>query len=311
MVESFKTVAVLGTGAIGAYYGARLAKAGHQVHFLARNDRMALQSLGLRVDLPGDTALVLPSVSAHGSTAEIGPMDLVLVALKTTANHLLPELLPPLLHENTLVVNLQNGLGGDDAVAAVAGPARTAGALCAINSHRLAPGHIRCTMPGVVSLAEFEGPASERIHALAARFLAAGVKANTAESLPGARWRKLVWNIPFNGLAIAGGGLSTDRILASQTLSLEARELMNEVVAAAAANGVQIPGDFIEKQFASTRGMGAYRPSSLVDFAAGLPVEVEAIWGEPLRRAQRQGSPAPRLSLLYGLIVELCKGAAK
>jgi len=119
------------------------------------------------------------------------------------------------------------------------------------------------------------------------------------EHLDEARWRKLVWNIPFNGLAIAAGGLTTDRICADPRLATRVRELMAEVQRAAAAFGHVIADEFLQRQFEVTPAMGAYQPSSLVDFRAGREVEVEAIWGEPLRRAQRAGVAMPALAALY------------
>jgi 2-dehydropantoate 2-reductase len=170
---------------------------------------------------------------------------------------------------------------------------------------REAPGEIRVYTPGYVTLGEFGRPVSERVRRLVALFQSAGVQCEAVEDLAGARWRKLVWNIPFNGLTIAAGGLTTDRILATPRWEQEARALINEVIAAAARFGHVIPEDFIEQQFAHTRRMGAYQPSSLIDYLAGREVEVEAIWGEPLRRAQAAGAAMPRLEQLYARLKEL------
>ncbi len=121
------------------------------------------------------------------------------------------------------------------------------------------------------------------------------------DDLMEARWRKLVWNVPFNGLSVAHN-LTTDHICADPKLAAEVRELMREVQHAAAAFGYLIPQDFLEQQFSVTPPMGAYRPSSLVDFRAGREVEVEAIWGEPLRRARAKGVAVPRLAELYEVL---------
>jgi 2-dehydropantoate 2-reductase len=136
----------------------------------------------------------------------------------------------------------------------------------------------------------------------------AGVKCNAVDDLAEARWRKLVWNVPYNGLTIAAGGITTDRILASPEWKREVRALIDEVVRAAAKFGYVITADFITEQFAHTRRMGAYQPSSLVDYLAGRAVEVEAIWGEPLRRAQAAGVAMPHLGKLYGQLKELTAG---
>jgi 2-dehydropantoate 2-reductase len=136
-------------------------------------------------------------------------------------------------------------------------------------------------------------------------FERSGVKCSMGDNLAELRWKKLVWNVPFNGLSIAAGGVTTDLILASPELENLVRALMAEIIEAAALLGYVIPRALIEKQITSTRPMGAYRPSSLIDYLEGREVEVESIWGEPLRRAQKAGASVPRLEMLYALLKRL------
>ncbi len=294
-------IAILGAGALGCYYGVRLAKSGENVHFLARSGRAAIMARGIRVKTPTER-ISLRKVQVYGSSAEIGPCDLVIVALKATANDQLAKLLPPLLHENTVVLTLQNGLGVEEPVAEVAGPERVAGAICFIGCTRTAPGVVECVFPGLVMIGKFGKSAGERTHAIAALFSKAGVKCQAHDNLEEMRWKKLVWNAPFNGLAIAAGCITTDVILADEGLKILARRLMEEVVEAAGKFGHVIPRSFIDLQFERTAKMGAYRPSSLEDFEEGRGIELEEIWGEPVRRAKSVGVPVPRLEMLYWLI---------
>jgi 2-dehydropantoate 2-reductase len=157
-----------------------------------------------------------------------------------------------------------------------------------------------------VRIGELVGPARERTRDLAARFGRAGVDCAAVDSLADALWRKLVWNVPFNGLSITAGGVTTDVILARPELFTQARELMREVRTGAAAVGVEIPEAFLQRQIDVTYPMGAYKPSSLIDFLAGREVEIEAIWGEPLRRALAGGVSLPRLGALYAQLQKLC-----
>lgn len=301
--SSFGTIAVVGAGAVGSYYGAHLAGRGRDVRFLLRSDLDAVRRHGLHVVRP-DGELRLEHVAAAAAPQEIGPVDLVLVALKTTANGALRELVAPLLHEDTAIVTLQNGLGSDELLAEHFGARRVLGGLCFICVNRVAPGEIVCTAPGSVSFAELGRPAGARVRALAAMFEDAGIRTVVGDDLALLRWRKLVWNVPFNGLAVACGGMTTDRILADPALEEEVRALMREVLAAAARLGHHIPDEFVESQIAATRPMGAYRPSSLIDYLEGSEVEVEAIWGEPLRRAKAAGADVPHLEALYERILE-------
>ncbi|MDR0352023.1 MAG: 2-dehydropantoate 2-reductase [Opitutaceae bacterium] len=305
MKKVFSSIAIVGAGAIGCYYGARLARAGADVRFLTRGDPARVRERGLRVKTP-DEEIVLPRVRAAGTPEEIGPCDLVLVALKTTANAALGRLLGPLVHERTTVVTLQNGLGSDEELARLFGAERVAGGLCFIGVNRVAPGEIVCLTPGSVSFGEFQRPADGRTRALAELFSRAGVKTSVGDSLAELRWKKLVWNVPFNGLAIAAGGVTTDVLTGDAELLAAARALMFEIAAAArAVTGCEIPPRFVEKQIEVTKAMGPYKPSSLIDFLEGREVEVEAIWGEPLRRARAAGADAPRLAMLYALVRRL------
>lgn len=305
MEKLFSKIGIVGAGAIGCYYGARLARAGGDVRFLMRGDLAAVRGRGLRVKTP-DGEIVLPQVRAAGAPEEIGPCDLVLVALKTTANAALGRLVGPLLHGRTTIVTLQNGLGSDEELARLFGAERVAGGLCFIGVNRVAPGEIVCLTPGAVSFGEFQRPAGGRTRALAALFSRAGVKTSVGDNLAELRWKKLVWNAPFNGLAIAAGGVTTDVLTGDGELLAAARALMFEIVAAArAVAGCEIPPRFVEKQIEVTKGMGPYKPSSLVDFLAGREVEVESIWGEPLRRARAAGVSTPGLAMLYALLRRL------
>lgn len=299
VTTEFRRIAIIGAGAIGTYYGVRLGRAGAAMRFLLRSDLAAVRDRGAMTIRENGEALELRPVSVFGSTSEIGPVDLVVVTLKTTANSQLRELLPPLIGPKTVVLTLQNGLGSDELVASLVGAERVMGGLAFIASTRTAPGEVTCYHPGSITLGEFGRPAQARTHALAAQFTAAGVVMRVADDLRAARWHKLVWNVPFNGIAVAVGGITTDRICADPGHAARVWSLMKEVQGAAAAFGIAISDEFLQQQFEVTPPMGAYRPSSLVDYLAGREVEIEAIWGEPLRRARSVGADMPELARLY------------
>ena len=269
-----------------------------------RSDLEAVRARGLRIKQPSGE-FVLQDVQAEDAPERIGPCDLVIVALKTTANGRLKELIEPLLHERTAILTLQNGLGSDEELARLFGAERVMGGLCFICVNRTAPGEILCIEPGSVSLGEFGRPVSARLKEVAGMFVRAGVQCHTGDNLAALRWRKLVWNVPFNGLSIAAGGVTTDQILAEPALEGEVRALMREVIEAARLFGHEFPLSLIDQQIEHTRPMGPYKPSSLIDFLAGRAVEVESIWGEPLRRALAAGAAVPKLALLYALLVRL------
>lgn len=298
-------IAVVGAGAVGAYHGIRLAEAGHEVHFLLRGDYDVVRERGFELHDRGCVRVV--RVNAHRAPEEIGACDLVLIALKTTANAQFPKLLPPLVGAGTTLLTLQNGLGNVEALGALFGAENVVGGLCYVTINRTAPGVVANLGATRLWLGEGDGGAPrERTHALVKAFCDAGMPAEAKTSLEETLWKKLCWNIPFNGLAIAGGDIACDALLASPELVELSRRLMCEVQAAARACGCGIPDSHLDKQFEVTARCGAYLPSSLLDFRAGREVEVESIWGEPLRRGTAAGVPMPHLETLYLLLKALC-----
>lgn len=301
MSWTFKSVAVVGSGAIGWYYGGRLANMGEDVRFLLRSDYEAVRSGGMKVEsVHGDFTLPRPQV--FRTAAEIGPVDLVLIAWKATANAHLAEVLPPLLHEGTQVLTLQNGLGNCEAIAAITGPERVLGGLCFVCINRIEPGFIRHTAGGRLAIGEWQAGVPGRAEEVAARFKAAGIPALAVENLQQSQWEKLIWNVPFNGLSVARGGVTTDVLLDSGETEHGIRALMAEVIAAARAQGLELGDELIDFNVERTRPMGPYRTSSMIDFVEGREVEVDGIWREPLRRAKALGVPMPWLEKLLAEI---------
>jgi 2-dehydropantoate 2-reductase len=298
--ENFR-IAVVGAGAVGCYYGGLLARARRDVHFLMRSDLPAVRNGGLTIRTRGET-LRIEKVHAAEATTEIGPCDLVIVALKTIANAALEQHLPPLLHAHTALLTLQNGLGNEEFLAERWGAERVLGGLCFVCLNRTAPGVIEHYDHGSLSIGEFRRAPAPRTHAVAALFANAGIETQVVENLVTERWRKLLWNIPFNGLSIAACGATVEDVLRDEGLRMLARNLMEEVLDAARRLGHAIPDSFADYQIERSWSMGPYKPSSMVDWERGHPVEVEAIWGEPWRQGVRAGAQVGRLEMLYRIL---------
>jgi 2-dehydropantoate 2-reductase len=300
---TFKSVAVVGAGAVGLYYGARLAANGVEVRFLLRSDYAAVKADGIRIEsVAGDVHL--ENVAAFQSPEEIGPVDLVIVAWKSTSNHLFKSVIPLLLHETTQILTLQNGLGNCERLAELFGAERVLGGLCFVCLNRLSPGLVSHTAGGRIAVGEFAPDQRGRAQEVARRFSAAKIPCEAEVDLAAAQWKKLIWNVPFNGLAIAEGGVTTDVLLASPEIEQEIRALMEEVVAAANRQGLAVDAKLIDWNIDRTRPMGPYRPSSMIDYVEGREVEFEAIWQEPLRRAKAVGLEVPHLESLAKRIQE-------
>jgi len=291
-------VAIVGSGALGLYYGAKLAHSGVPVSFLARRDLVHLQQKGLQIRCTeGD--FHLKEIKAYAEPKQIGPVDLVIVAIKTTSNASLAELLPPLIGLETAVCTLQNGLGNEEMIGSIVGRDRVLCGVCHVCVSRPTPGVASNMSGGNIRFSDLTAGDTPRAQSIAQLFEQAGIRCSVAPSVGSARWYKLVWNVPFNGLSIAEGGIDTAQILANPKLHAKTLVLMNEVMAASTALGFPQVPEHPKQEIARTQKMGAYQPSSLLDYLAKKPVELESIWGEALRQGTAAGVPMPSLQKLY------------
>lgn len=297
-------IAVVGAGAVGTYYGAKLAHAGSDVHFLMRGDLSEVQRDGIFVRGESENFRV-SKINCYNSTQDIGPCDLVIVAVKATSNPDLIDLVPPLLHQQTMILTLQNGLGNDEFLAGHFGSERVLGGLCFIAVDRHSKTEVERYDYGLIILGEFGRPAQPRTHEVAAEFKRANVKCSITDDVAFERWRKLIWNIPFNGLSIVAGGIDTAAIVRDENLRELTLAMMNEVISAANQCGHALLRDAWREHMKRTDSMAGYKPSTLQDWETGKPLEIEAIWGEPVRRAAAAGAKMPRTEMLYGLITTM------
>jgi 2-dehydropantoate 2-reductase len=318
-------IAVVGCGAVGSYYGAMLSRAGQDVHFLLRSDYDVVRRNGVTIHSPKGDFNARPR--AARTPEEIGPCDLVMIALKTTANSEFPKLLPPLVGPNAAVLTLQNGLGNEETLAKLFPPAQILGGLCFVCLNRIAPGIIQHLDHGLVMLGEFQRWPEPRTHDIASMIKHAGVVCKVSDDLAFAHWEKLVWNIPFNGLGVASAAgyeallnppsvlpvprqpcLTTNQLLDSDKWETLVRELMHEVIAAANALGHKLDLALADKMIERTRTMGAYKASTILDFERGQPLELESLFLEPLRQARAVNVVAPRLAILCEVLRQLNPG---
>ena len=297
-------IGIVGSGAIGSYYGAKLAQGGSDVHFLIRGDLSEVQDQGLHVRGKGENFHVA-QVSRYTSAKEIGPCDLVLIAVKATSNADLVDLIPPLLQDETMLLTLQNGLGNEEFLAEHFGQERVMGGLCFICVNRASRTEVEAYHPGSLVIGEYKRSASKRTRAILSQFAACGLNCSETQDLAFERWRKLVWNIPFNGLSILAGGISTAEILANEGLRRATLALMHEIIGAANKCGHALAKAVAHEHMKRTETVGPFKPSTLSDWEKGKPLETEAIWGEPLRRATAAGAKTPRLEIIYSLLKSL------
>lgn len=281
------TYAVIGTGGLGGYYGGRLAAAGHDVHFLARSDYGVLRSAGLKVrSCDGD--FTIDKVNVYSSSEEMPKADVVLVCMKTTGNAGLAMLIEPILKERTAVVLIQNGLGMEQDLAAELPDARIIGATAFICSTRTAPGTIMHAAYGSLTLAPLDGSSDGLMQQICSDMVASGVPCTITDDIVTMRWKKLVWNIPYNGMSVAENA-KTDVLTFDPDLRRQIVALMEEVVAAGRACGADLDEGCIESMVAMTEKMAPYYPSMYIDHAAGRRMEIEFMYDRPIEEAMAHG----------------------
>jgi 2-dehydropantoate 2-reductase len=301
-MQTPRSYAILGTGALGGFYGARLCRSGADVHFLLHSDFEHVRQHGLVIDSK-DGDFVLPQVQAYQDVREMPRCDVAVVALKATQNHLLPALLPPVLADGGAVLLMQNGLGGEEEAARAAPRHAVLAGLCFLCSNKVGPGHIRHLDYGTVRFADYaadSAPAgvSDRLRGIAQDFTNAGIQVDIKEDLVLARWQKLVWNVPMSGLSVVLDA-DTQALMTDPHTRALAEDIMHEVVAGARACGRHIHDTFVRKMIDMTVSMPPYRASMKIDFDEHKPMEVEAIYGNPLRAARAAGASMPLVETLY------------
>ena len=295
-IKDKMTYGIIGTGAIGGYYGAKLAQAGKDVHFLLHSDYDYVREHGLQVD-SCDGDFHLDKVKAYGKAENMPPCDVVLVALKSTNNHLLSTLLPPLMKPSTLVVLIQNGIGLEADVQKMFPEAGLAAGLAFICSAKTEPGKINHQCYGYINIGNYSCKQQTLIDNVVNDFRKAGVEANEVEYHE-ARWKKAVWNMPFNGMTVALN-TQTDRLLQCPSTMQLIKDQMMEVVEAAQACGVKNIGeDFVEKMIYNTLHMTPYSPSMKLDYDFHRPMEIDYIYTRPIEEARKAGYNMQKLDML-------------
>jgi len=297
-------IGIIGTGAIGGFYGVMLARAGFDVHFLLRSEFDAVARNGLTVDSQVHGLLKLSKVQAYACAADMPPCDWLLIGAKTTGNGGVASAIVQAAAPGAKVLLLQNGLGVEDALRAVLPDAlHLLGGLCFVCVHRTGPGQISHQAFGAVNIGYHSGPADAltRNHWVeqgASLFHQAGIDSVAMDNLDLARWQKLVWNVPYNGLSVLLNA-STTPLMADADSRALIQGLMAEVVQGAQACGYVLPEGYAEHLLKVTGHMPDYRPSMYHDFTERRPLELDAIYARPLATALAAGCDMPKVRALY------------
>lgn len=319
---------ILGSGAVGGYYGAKLARAGQRVTFIARGAHLAaLRERGMEIVAPEVESFTIRA-EATDDPRQAGTPDVVLLAVKTYDNGTVLPMLRPMLGPSTVVLTLQNGVDSADETAAVAGEARVLAGPTYIATALEAPGRIvqtgthrrivfgevfgsrPSTSSGRPEPVEGRG-LTERVKAIQTAMLAADINAEAVEDARPALWEKFIYLAPFAGftgaMRLPAGAILDDPFIRAQFLAAA-----GEVERVARAEGITLPAD-LEARLAPY--MNALPPSTrsslLIDLSQQKRIEVEALQGSVVRRGARAGVPTPIMSTLYAVLKPYLEGAPK
>jgi 2-dehydropantoate 2-reductase len=295
-------VAVFGAGGIGAYFGGRLALAGVDVQLIARGAHLeALRRDGLRVQsTKGDFAIVLPATDDPG---DIGPVEFVLFTVKSQDTAAAAARLGPLLHPDTAVVSLQNGLGNVEAIASEIGSRHTMGGVAYLLSTIAEPGLVvHSAGPATLIVGELDGRRSDRAGRLLDALRAGGVEATLSDEIWRAVWDKFAFICALSGMT-AAVRLPIGDIRSVPDSWRMFRDLLGEVAAVADAEGAGLSGDALDRHAAFAQRLEPGTFSSLHhDMTNGKPMELDALHGELLRRARKHGVAVPATEAIHAIL---------
>jgi 2-dehydropantoate 2-reductase len=304
-------IAVMGTGGVGGYFGARLASAGHEVAFVARGRQLeALRAKGLRVESPlGD--LHLPAVEVTDQAAEIGPVDLVLFTVKLWDTLEAAESVKPLLGENSAVVSFQNGVVKDDILRDALGAGHVIGGVTYIAATIAEPGVIRHsgTLQKLV-FGEYDGSLSPRVRQFRDACADSGIDAETSDRIEQTVWEKFVFLVGLSGTTgLARSPIGPIRGNPRSRAFLH--DVMAEVVQVALAQGVPLPADYADERLAFTDTVPASMTSSMHhDLEQGNRLEVAWLSGDVVERGARLGVTTPCNRAIFDILSIYSDGRA-
>jgi len=302
-------IAVIGAGGVGGYFGAQLAAGGADVTFIARGPHLeAMRERGLRVESPAHPQWLHP-VKATSDAESVGPVDLVVIAVKLWSTEQAIASARPLLGQDTGVVSFQNGVDAADRVAADLGASHAFGGMAHIAAVIEAPGVVRHngTM-AKLTFGELDGRASARTEAFLSACQAGGIEAYLVADVRRATWEKFVFLVGLSGLTCLTRspiGAVRDNPVTRDLL----RAVMQEVVSVAAARGVALPDDTVERQMTFVDGLPhGMIASMLADLRSGGPLELEWLAGAVVRMGREHGVPTPVNHCIHGALTLHAKG---
>ena len=302
-------IVVVGAGGVGGYFGARLARGGQDVTFVARGAHLeALRRSGLTIRSAVEGEYTVP-VSAVEKVAGLPTADAVLVCVKSFDTESAVEQVRPVVGPSTAVLSLQNGVDNEDIIDAVLGPGHAVGGVAYVFAAIEAPGVVAHVFAGRIVFGEMDGRPSPRVEALRGAFAAAGVPAAVSDDIRRALWEKYLMISAQAGMtAVTRCPIGVVRST-PETWRMY-RMIVEELAALGRASGVALPDDAVERTLANAQGLAPHLFSSLHhDLVHGKRLELEALHGHAVRLGERLGVPTPMVFAVYAALRPFAEGA--
>ncbi len=299
-------IAVMGAGAVGAYFGAKLSASGKDVAFLARGAHLdALRRDGLRVDSPGGDLRIQNALFTN-DPGEVAAVDLILFCVKSYDTDAAVGALAPMIGSATTILSLQNGVDNADKIAGRWGEQHTLAGVAYLGSQLVGPGAIKHSAGGRIVFGELEGSVRDRTKSIEHALTSAGIPTEISKDIRKAQWRKLLWNAPFCAISCLTRA-TVKEIIESDSLRQLAVDCMNEVRQAARTQGVDLEPELIDETLDFSKSLGGFKPSMLQDLEARKPLEYQAFNGVVVKLLRQSGKEAPLNQVFYGALAYLDK----
>jgi 2-dehydropantoate 2-reductase len=291
-------IAVMGTGAVGGYFGAKLAAAGHDVLFIARKKYLpVLRRKGLRVESPASSLHLQNALFTH-SPDQAGIVDLVLFCVKSYDTAEATAALAPMMSERTAILSLQNGIDNPAKIAGRWGPERTFAGVVYIGAQVSAPGVIQHFSGGKIVLGPTKGQPDDAAGSIEQTLSGAQIPCEISPAIAQVQWAKLLWNAPFCAISCLTRS-TVKEIVESESLTKLARDCMLEVQSAARTQGIDLRTELFDQTLAFSKSLGEFKPSMLQGLEAGKPLEYDAFNGIVIRLLEQAGQQAPTNRVFY------------
>jgi 2-dehydropantoate 2-reductase len=299
-------IAVIGTGAVGGYFGAKLAAASNDVAFIARGSHLtALRREGLSIESPLGNLRIRDALFTEDPTA-VGIVDLVLFCVKSYDTESAAQSLAPLVGQKTLILSLQNGVDNADRIAQLRGNDHILAGVVYIGSQLVQPGRIKHSVGGKIVLGQRDGRVDDATQAIERVLASAQIPCEMTREIRDVQWRKLIWNAPFCAISCLTRA-TVKAIVESDSLTKLALDCMMEVREAAKTQAVDLHPDLFDETLNFSRSLGDFKPSMLQDLEAGKPLEFEAFNGIVVNLLQKAGKAAPTNQVFYSALKYLDK----